>query len=281
MHPNNMEVMTIDRGNGGELSLSRPAETVLKEAQMVAGPWGKQVEALTLYKMIGPSKHLYVEAWQMLGAMYRCTARVIETRHVQFGDVEGFEAFAELYHMPTGQVIGRAEGMCLNDEENWGPRPKYREEWNDGKKDRVPDGYRGTPLQQLRSMAQTRACSKVFANSFKWVARMKGYAGTPAEEMTGRENSDAPPTATSGPARKSAAPQQQQQQNGGGAGEGNLISEPQSKRMYAIAMGAKLSKDDYAAYLKSKGFEGSREVPRDRYDAMIAELEKMGKEAER
>ena len=102
--------------------------------------------------------------------------------------------------------IGRAESLCLNDEANWGMVAQY--EWQDeigpdGKK--IWDanlrggkgGYRGKkvqvgevakPLFQLKSMAQTRACSKVLRQVFAWIVVLAGYRPTPAEEMTGNEH---------------------------------------------------------------------------------------------
>lgn len=248
---------------GGELSLSRPAETTLKEAEMAAGPWGRKVESLQLYKKISDSKHLYIEAWQMLAAMYRVTARVRETRLVDMGEVRGYECTAEAFHIPTGQVISTADAMCLSDEEKWGPRTKY--EYVNGKRTAV--GYVATPLQQLRSMAQTRACSKVLSNLFKWVAVMRGYQGTPAEEMTGHEYEDEPKT-TAQPQRKSESTQQP-------ASGGAVISDLQMKRMYAIAKGeAGLDDVGYRAFLATFGYEHSHDVKRADYDKMIAELQK-------
>ena len=64
-----------------------------------------------------------------------------------------------------------------------------------GKK--VAVGSTPTPLFQLRSMAQTRACGKALSNLFKWVVVLAGYKPTPAEEMIGRmdgeQNSSVPP----------------------------------------------------------------------------------------
>lgn len=286
---NPTEVMTIDRENtGGELMLSRPATATIYEAQMAAKPWGAAVEKLGLFKIIGPSKHLYIEAWQMLGAIYRCSARIVTTNYIQMGDVHGFEARAELYHMPTGQVISMADAMCLNDEENWGPRTKYKDNWvtdevtGKRKNDRLPDGFVGTPLQQLRSMAQTRAMSKVYSNSFKWVARLQGYQGTPAEEMTGNEGPDPQTKGTSTPGRKSAAngtpdaPPTSTTQQPAGNGADRAITEKQAGRMYAIAMGKGLNNASYAAFLKSFGFAESRLVTVSRYDEMVTALEAGG-----
>lgn len=249
------QLVPIDQG--GELSLSRPPATVLREAEMVAGPWAKKVESLQLYKTIGEKKHLYIEAWQMMAAMYRVTARIRETRLVQIGEVVGYEATAEAFHLPTGQIISTAEAMCLSDEERWGPRPKY--EYPEGKKTQV--GFSPTPLQQLRSMAQTRACSKVLANLFKWVAVQKGYQGTPAEEMTG----DEPPS--DHPEIK--APQKK-------APAGDTISEAQGKRLYAIARQSGMDDEHYRQFLEKHDCKATADVKRADYDRIVAEVQGVG-----
>jgi|GEM_PF-1518109 len=260
--------------DGSDLSLSRPAEAVYKEAEMVVTPWSRRVEELQLFKIIGSSKHLYIEAWQMLAAAYRVTARVRETRYIEMGDVHGYECTAESYHMPTGQVISTADAMCLSDEENWGPRPKY--EWKSGKKTQV--GYVGTPLQQLRSMAQTRACSKVLSNLFKWVVRLKGYQGTPAEEMTGNEydTSDEQPQRQQ-PQRKSQPAQQRAAAPAPTREPGNgekTISEAQAKRLYAIAMNSGYDSQSFPPFLASLGYHHSREIPASEYDAIVSQIER-------
>lgn len=43
--------------------------------------------------------------------------------------------------------------------------------------------WRGKPLFQLRSMAQTRACAKALRNVLAFVPVLAGYEATPAEEM--------------------------------------------------------------------------------------------------
>lgn len=251
MEENNAQVVQI---SGVAELVMRSPETVLAEAEMVAKALAKQAQKLGLYKQIGQSKHLRIEGWQMVGAMFRVTARITETRFLDYGQVRGYEAVAESYHIPTGQIIGRAEGMCLSDEDNWGLRPKYEKGENGERGAKV---LAPVPLQQLRSMAQTRACSKVLSNAFKWIATMGGFAGTPAEEMTGDEY-DGDGKAIQQPQRKSA---------------GAVISEAQSKRFYAIAKGSGKSDDEIKAFLKHCGFEKSTEITRDRYE-QICELVK-------
>jgi hypothetical protein len=137
-------------------------------------------------------------------------------------------------------------------------RPKY--EWKNNEKILV--GHVPTPLQQLRSMAQTRACSKVLSNLLKWVARMGGFAGTPAEEMTGNEfDADG----------NQAPPRQPQQRQAGNGGTGR-ISEKQASRIWALAHSANKSKDEVIALLKHFGFDTAKDVTSDKYEALCAEL---------
>lgn len=150
------QLQTQDNG-GLEFGSFRNPELAMKEAEMVAAAFRKRAESLQLYKEIGTakSKHLLIEGWQMLASMYRITASITSTRYVEFGDVNGWEATAEAIHIPTGQVVSRADAICLSDEDNWGPRPKY--EWRDdgsGTKKKVQVGTVATPTQQLRSMSQ-------------------------------------------------------------------------------------------------------------------------------
>mgnify|MGYP003694488471 CR=1 FL=1 len=61
-----------------------------------------------------------------------------------------------------GRIIGRQSAMCMNDEPNWKKKPIF----------------------QLRSMAQTRASSRVYASVFRFVTVLaENVEGTPAEEL--------------------------------------------------------------------------------------------------
>jgi hypothetical protein len=255
-------VITPDAGQIIEFGSFRHPETVLKEAELVARTFARRAEQLQLYKTIGPSKHLLIEGWQTLAAMYRVTAGVVEDRYIEVGDAKGFEATAEAIYVPTAQRISTAKAMCLSDEENWGMRPKY--EWKDGEGGRrvkVQVGWTPTPLQQLRSMAQTRACSKVLSNLLKWVARMGGFAGTPAEEMTGHESEEV--SGYREPQRRSAH-----------AAPNTPISEAQEKRLWALAKSSGKTAEEVGITLAHFGFRESREITRDKYEAICAEVMK-------
>jgi hypothetical protein len=154
------------------------------------------------------------EDWQLCGKFYHLTAKVVWTRPVQFGDVQGFEAGADCIDILSGQVVSSAESMCLNDEEKWSKRTKYEWQyvckdghkqtedpgydqitWEDNpdkpgkkrpKKERVNIGEVSVPLFQLRSMAQTRACAKSLRNVLSWVFVLAGFKELTGDEFQGR-----------------------------------------------------------------------------------------------
>lgn len=269
---------------GPQLAVLRRPEAILTEAENVAKVFQAKAMQMQLYKAIGESKHLQVEGWQLLGHMFNCTARYVEDRFVEAGNAQGYEAVYEIVHVPSGMIVSRGAAMCLNDEERWCDRPKY--DWQqgaNGKREKVQVGWTPVPLQQLRSMAQTRAESKAFSNAFRFVAKMGGFAGTPGEEMEGNEYGDPPPPQSMPQSKSASAPKPQPSQGGNGngntpdAGGEELISENQGKRMYAIAMGVfRNDKGKFNAWLDGKGFQNSRDIPKVHYDALIQDLQAQG-----
>lgn len=187
----------------GGLTQWRPPETVLAEAKQAADALTKVISLKKNPVKFNGEIYLEFEDWQTCAKFYGVTAKVERTAFVQYGNVAGFEATAVAIDR-NGAEISRAESLCLNDEANWGMVPQY--EWKDvldehgqkiwvegkdGKKrpkaERVQVGEAAKPLFQLKSMAQTRACSKVLRQVFAWIVVLAGYRPTPAEEMTGQE----------------------------------------------------------------------------------------------
>lgn len=162
------------------LAVARPPEVVLEEARKAAAALKHVIDNKKKKLIFNGKTYLEYEDWQTVGRFYGVTARVREVKHVQYGDVQGFEAFAEAVLVGSGQVISAADSMCLNDETNWSRKPLF----------------------QLRSMAQTRACAKALRNVLAWVVVLAGYQPTPAEEMDGLQRQAAP--VAPGPAPASA-----------------------------------------------------------------------------
>ena len=148
---------------GHELSITRAPEDQLSEAQSAAKALMGVVSKKAKPVKFNGEIYLEFEDWQTVGKFYGLAARVTGSKYIEVGTAKGYEASAELIHVPTAQVVSAADAMCLNDEPNWARKPMF----------------------QLRSMAQTRACAKAFRNAVSWVVVLAGYRPTPAEEMDG------------------------------------------------------------------------------------------------
>lgn len=114
--------------------------------------------------VVGGKQYLFFEDWQMLGRFYGVSARVISTEEIiKQNKPVGYLAKAAAVHQ--GYEVSTAEAECTIKEPNWANKPMF----------------------QLRSMAQTRACSKSLRQCLGWVAVLAGYESTAAEEMIPEE----------------------------------------------------------------------------------------------
>lgn len=207
-----------------EISVMRDPQIVLEEARKAANALMKVVAQKKKPVIMNGEWYLEFEDWQTVARFYGLTVKVKQTNFLDLGGVRGYEATAEVIRNTDGMVISAADAMCLNDEEKWSTRTKY--EYVDGKREKV--GEVAVPLFQLRSMAQTRACAKALRNVLAWVVVLAGYKPTPAEEMTGSEFSSSP----------GGKPDVEMPQPKNESAVGDVISEAQGKRLYAIAMKA-------------------------------------------
>jgi hypothetical protein len=247
----------------GGLSLLGDPQKMLDQAKKVADVLMKLVKEQELYQKIGDREHLYVEAWETCAHFYGISAKIVEVRPIidEITGAAGFEAIADALRMSDGQVISSGRGMCLNNEDNWNTRPKY--EYEQGK--RVQTGTVRVPTYQLASMAQTRAIGKVLRNVLAFVVALAGYATTPAEEMTGDEQSSRDREPGREPERKSA------QQNGNH--KPDKISDPQRKRLFAIAHEVSCPMNTLGQIVTSFGFDIAANISRDKYDAVVTAVQ--------
>lgn len=242
--------------NSGALVLQAP-EKVIAEAKRAAIALMDVVRAKKKPVIMNGETYLELEDWTLLGRFFNSTPKVRSTNYVEYGDVKGFEAVADVITLIDGQpvVIVSADSMTLSDEDNWGDRPKYewqedldkdgKIQWVDGdngkkrpKKKKVKIGAEPTPLFQLRSMAQTRACAKALRLAYSWVVVLANNDGaklstTPAEEMGGTTIEGG----TAEEAKPAVAEPKRQDRSG------VKISEGQRKRMYAMAREAGFDAD--------------------------------------
>lgn len=137
---------------------NNPTE-VIKRASEVADALAAIIKDRSLFTVIGGKAHVHYEGWTTLGAMLGVTPVCEWTRPLE----KGWEARVEVRTL-DGRTIGAAESMCLTSEKRWAKADDYA----------------------VRSMAQTRAASKALASVLRFVVILRGYSGTPAEEMEPR-----------------------------------------------------------------------------------------------
>lgn len=256
-----------------EVSIARHPDTVLAEASLVAKAVDRLVKSRPdLVQIIGGRKHPKFELLQIVGSMFRLTARVRETRPLH--DPDGWEATAEAYHVPSGTVVAVGEGMCTRDEPSWDVRPKYQ--WVNGKREKV--GEEPVTSHQRRSMAQTRACSKALRLALGWVLGLAGYEATAAEELTAEQaETPAAPVVRRKSQRHQGEGQPASQEASQTAG---LITEAQVKRLWAIAREVGLSTEQVASILGEYGYGSSKLIRAEQYDEIVARIRTAGKTQE-
>lgn len=147
-----------------EISTATPAD-ILNKASEAAKVLKQMITQTKSSVKIGTSEHIKQEGWQTIGSIYHVTARTKTVEPCEINGVSGAHAIVDLVDDFTGNVIGSGQSFCMRDEMN----------------------RKNQPWFQLASMAQTRASSRAFANKFRWITVMAGYAPTPAEEMEGAE----------------------------------------------------------------------------------------------
>lgn len=245
----------------GGLSVIGSPQQILKQHQEVANLLMDFVEKRQLFQQIGKNRHIYIEAWQFCGHFYGITAKERET--VPFLDeltgAAGFKSTADIVLINSGQVISAASALCLNNEDNWNERPKYA--WENGNRTQV--GTTRVPSQQLASMAQTRAMSKALSNVLRFVVVLAGFSTTPAEEMTGDEHDQRHAS------EKPNGREPERKSNGGG----KVITEPQRRRLFAIAKEVGCPMNEAAAIWIKAGFDVVANITQDKYDAIVKSVQ--------
>lgn len=173
------------------VKLSTTPATATEQARTTAVYLKKLLDNKPKPVMINGKRHMEFDDWITLGNYYGISVETGEAEPIEVFGVPGFKATAKVVRIDDGVVIGGAEAYCLSDERNW----------------------KGKPMFQLASMAQTRSGSKALANVLRWVVALEGISGTPAEEMT-RNNRPArttqpAPTKAVKAVRKPAPPQRE------------------------------------------------------------------------
>lgn len=151
------------RGTGTLFGTDDPV-AVIEKATLVAKALADVIEQRSLYKQIGPKKHVLVEGWTLLGSMLGVFPITEWTRPTV--DSHGKAAWEARVVAQTrgGETVGTREAMCSRSESRWASADDYA----------------------IRSMAQTRAVSGALSGPLRFVMVLAGYEGTPeAETHTG------------------------------------------------------------------------------------------------
>lgn len=244
------EIVLSSPEDRGELMLARDPESDVKEAEHAAEVLTKEIFSRIKPPIINGKRYPTVEHWQTLASFYGVIPRVVSTSFVEFGGAGGFEAIAEAV-TKDGRVVSRAEAMCLNDEPRW----------------------KGRPLHQVRAMAQTRAISRVLRNIFSRIMVLAGCEPTPAEDADGTWDNNKPKPAIQEPQKKAPQPEAKQEAQPEQA-DARLISEPQQKRLFAIATNAGWKPQELKDFLmREYGIDHSKEIRRDQYEEICQTVE--------
>ena len=137
-------------------------DDLLKMASKQATALKAVIDDKKLFTMIGQKKHVSVEGWMTLGAMNSLQAftESVTVHKNEDGSIEA-TAIVSARRVTDGVAVAQAEGFCSTRESRWKGRDEYA----------------------VRSMAQTRATSKVFRQALAWVMVLAGYEATPVEEV--------------------------------------------------------------------------------------------------
>ena len=151
------------------VSAADPAETIARASRQ-ATALADIIEKRRLYTTIGPKKHVNVEGWQTLGALNGLQAFTerVEVTRTEDGFIEAL-AIVSARRVDDGIAVAQVEGFCSTREARWKGRDEYA----------------------VRSMAQTRATSKVFRQAMAWIMVLAGYEATPQEETPAETGPDA------------------------------------------------------------------------------------------
>jgi len=167
-------------------------ELGIERAKAIANRLDSIIREKDLAVRIGDNDHLRVEAWCACASLCGVSPRTQWTRRIpEEGPLEGYIARVEVVQIATGMVIGAAEAGCFIDEEEYSRRNReWYKRWVKNDK----------PIQHsVLSMAQTRATSKAIGQVLRFIPVLAGYAGTPAEEMPPRDESEPMPLEKPGP----------------------------------------------------------------------------------
>ena len=158
------------REPGGELIATElhadPAATLEMAGQVASALQDVLEKQNLLQSMGGDRQHVLVDGMILTASFFNHTVQIAKDRRIELDGGFGWEAHAELLDQ-HGRVVSTAIGMAMSNETN---RAGKNPPWTGAE-------------YSVRSMASTRATSRVVRTRFGFVLKMAGYDATPAAEM--------------------------------------------------------------------------------------------------
>jgi hypothetical protein len=212
-------------GNGVALFPGSNADEILAVAADVATKFGDVVKRQRMFRRIGESDHIQIEAWQTIGALTGVLAPTgvvtqlpwpevaalgeeppLPGREPRHRDSDEWRAWKradrlrsawEIHEdMLRARAMGKAYGFKCEFTATKNGEPVG---WGEGSVDRNESNWVNKDDHELRAMSETRAQSRALGAPLKFVVKLAGYETTPAEELDGAGASTATPALPWGP----------------------------------------------------------------------------------
>lgn len=187
-----------------------------------------------------------------------------------------------------GQFVGSGIGECSSGEEKYSWRSAVCQE----EYDVTPENMRRIKFKKYQGnvsqVMQVRVSPSDMANTILKMAKKRGMidavlTATGASDCFGQDYEELPEgylepqeASVNAPIAQEQEPQEASSKESPST-VSNVISEPQRKRLYAIAMGAGMTQESFKSWLSDKfGYESSKDIDRGDYEK-ICEAAKKGK----
>lgn len=145
-------------------TISTDVDNTIDVGTKVATKLATIIKTKRLFVTIKGKDHVYLEGWTTMGAIFGLYPCVEWSRKVQHDKHVIFESRASIKTL-DGRTMSTAESQCSTEEANQKGKEEYA----------------------IRSMSETRACSKAYRLALSWVMVLAGYHATPAEEVVNTE----------------------------------------------------------------------------------------------
>ncbi|MDB4311914.1 hypothetical protein N9937_00650 [bacterium] len=181
-----------------------------------------------------------------------------------------------LTHSPTGRIVGYGVGECSSLENKY----KWKGAACDEEFDETPADRRRVAYKYNKKTKQVRMEPADIANTVLKMAKKRSMVdgvltSTAASDLFNQDLEDLPAEARSQQAEDKPPVKTPQKK---AAPTGNIISDAQRKRMWAIAkQEAGLDDKQFKEFVVSHGFDSSSKVTKDAYEVMCEQLTNMGK----